>query len=175
MRFRHYRAMLAASVLAAPICDVLAQQPVQAPIEELEGAIAQEALPLGPQPRPAHTVLRVEAAGAHLEVGQRFSFIGPLEPNGDYIVIPHGALQNARTRWTSGPYIARRVPSTRSLWRLMNVRVRDSYEHPTESVHAITMNILESTDDGIVRLELSTERHRGSLGVHGGHAHLTSY
>jgi|GEM_PF-2806594 hypothetical protein len=182
MRFRHYSAVLAVSVLAAALgCGAFAQQleqapaqqPEQPPVQQPEQTIGQEELPLGPQPRLRHTVMHVDAAGAHVQVGQRFTFIGPLGPNGNYIVVPHNVSQNARTRWLPIPYFAQRVPNTRSVWRLTDVRVLDSYEHRDGSVHAITMNVLEENENGIVRLEFATERHTGSLGVHGGHAHLT--
>lgn len=165
MRTMPYRALLVASVLAASIPSAADAQapasPTQVPVEA------------GVQNRPNHVVLQVDLAGAHLEEGQLVRFIGPINPDGDYLVIPIAPAADAASRWVSSPYTARRVMNTPSLYLLANVRVRDSSEHEDETVHPVVMNILETGSDGPISVEFWTETHEGSLGVHGGSAHLT--
>lgn len=176
MIFEGYRWAAAALVACAATAGaVLAQQPaVDSTVAPPDGVAEETEVMPGAQPRPTHVVMRVDESGAHLIEGQLVRIIGPINPNGDYLVIPLPARADAPSRWIMSVYWARRLPKTSSLFHLTDVRARDSAQHQTETTHSIIMEIVESGPDGPTVVEFSTTPHDGSLGVHGGSAHLTS-
>lgn len=180
MSSTHYRATITAFVLTAiPVCFTHAQQQPQAldePPPQTAEQAPQEFVPepeqAGVRERPHHVVLHVEVPGAHLEEGQLVRIIGPIDPTGDYIVMPIGAGPEAETRWLASTYVARPVKDT-NYFVLTDVIARDSNEHEDETDHVMIMAIHETDENGPERVEFWTNPHEGSFGIHGGSAHLT--
>lgn len=185
MRYQLYRFAPIGVAFVMATGGAFAQDQAAEPVAE------PPALEPGPQPKVNHVVLTVQRAGVHLDEGQRVSIIGPINPNGDYLLIPLPVDESAETRWIPVPYLAWKNPTEegnagrsnagtssteeRPVYNILDVRVRDTREHQSATVHpAVSMQIVAAEEDGPRSVSIFTPPHEGSLGQHGGIAHLTS-
>src|SRR5690606_25001112 len=141
MTYELYRSALTGSALTGIIFLMAAAgasaQDTVIELAELVELTERPALEPGPQAKVNHVVLTVRRAGAHLDEGQRVSIIGPINPAGDYLLIPLPVDEGAETRWIPAPYLAWRSPMEGSsgeqgnaersaVYDLPDVRVRDT-------------------------------------------------
>lgn len=168
MKPEHYRSAFSAlAVLTATMCVGNAQPQ---PPDEVETPTLQ----VGVQQPVNHVVLHVQNAGAHIREGQLVSLIGPINPEGDYVVIPLSAPSSNPSRWIPAPYLTERLSERPEVHLLTNVRTQDSAQHQNESTHIVLMQILANGPNGPTNVRFITPRHQGSQGLHGGSAHLIS-
>ena len=158
MKHEHYRSAFSAlAVMTAALCAGNARPQ---PPDEVETPTLQ----VGAQPAVNHVVLRVQNAGAHIREGQLVSIIGPINPEGGYVVVPLPAPSSNQSRWIPAPYLSERLSEKSEVHLLAHVRTQDSAQHQNESTHVVLMQILASGPKGPTNVRFITPRHQGKIG-----------
>jgi hypothetical protein len=138
-------------------------------------------LPLSAQP-PARlagpgapitpTWLAVTDPACHLQQGQVIQFIGPINANGDYILVLHDPNNPGAPHWVPGVYTAVKLLPNQDLYLLETRAKAPPTQHPDEAPHSAVMNITEKSGDTPDTVDIVCPPHSLGGGAHGGTAHL---